>query len=375
MSTPPKTFGLPRMGKEKGERRVFLPDFVQQMMALGAHIYLEEGYGSSLGYNFAEYRQSSAMLHTCSRAEAFQKDVVLVLRAPERSEFDLLRRGSVLFSMLHYGTRPWRVNQLNELGVNAISMDSIVNDDGLRMVENMAAVAWNGLETAFDVLEKQLPGLRHADGHPLHILILGAGMVGKLAVEAATKFGSIERAETLPDVPVVAQVVGRSVTSHAALMRRLFEEADILVDATARRDSSHPVVPNDWIQSLPEHAVIADLAVDPYLLNDDPPVVRGIEGIPQGNLDQYVFKPQDPAWTATIPDCIPTTHRRTVVSCYSWPGIHPDACMHHYARQLRPLLEALLEKGYDGLSLQGSYFERALYRATLRHFLSESVET
>jgi alanine dehydrogenase len=363
------------MGKERGERRVFLPEFVQWISTLGASVFLEEGYGASSGYTFADYRQGNEAVYQCSRVEALQKDVVLVLRAPERPEFDLLRPGGVLITMLHYPTRPWRVQRLRELGIRAISMDSIVDDNDLRLVENMKAVAWNGLEIAFDVLEIQLPALRRPDGKPVHVVILGTGMVGKHAVDAATKLGSIERNSAHMDAGgagAIALTVGRNVTGPATFMRPLLEQAEILVDATHRRDSSRPVIPNEWIGWLPDHAVIADLSVDPYLLNDTPPVVRGIEGIPQGNLDKYIFHPDDPAWTATIPDPIPTKHRRSVVSCYSWPGIHPDACMAHYARQLAPFIEILFEKGYDSLSMQGRYFERALCRATLRHWLHMS---
>lgn len=103
--------------------------------------------------------------------------------------------------------------------------------------------------------------------------------------------------------------------------------------------------------------------------------MRAIEGIPQGNLDKYVFFPDDEDWSVTVPPSIPSDQRQTVVSCYSWPGIHPEACMRHYAQQLTPLLDPLLQKGYNGLSLSGGYFERALYRATLRAWLrSEHYE-
>ena len=154
-------------------------------------------------------------------------------------------------------------------------------------------------------------------------------------------------------------------------MESLFQDADILVDATQRRDTSQPVVPNEWIAWLPEHAVVVDLAVDPYTLNAQPPVVRGVEGIPQGNLDQYIFSPDDPNWDKTVPPSVNSKNRRTTVTCYSWPGVHPEACMLHYAQQLEPFVEVLFEKGYDGLSLDGEYFERALYRATLKCFLEE----
>ncbi len=371
----PKTVGFPRMKQEAGEKRVFLPEFIQFLADAGLQVYIEEGYGSRLGYTFAEYKGAHPNVHQCSREEAFAQDLVIILRSPHMDEFSLLKRGAILLSMLHYPTRPKRVALLQELGIRAISMDSIANDENIRLVENMKAVAWNGLEAAFDVLEKRWPGLVRPDGQPVRTLILGTGMVGKHAIDAATKLGNIERnnAHMAAGGPgAVAVSVGRNVTANPETMRQLFEQADVLVDATQRRDTSRPVVPNEWIAWLPEHAVVVDLAVDPYTLDADPPVVRGIEGIPQGNLDQYVFAPDDPKWDELVPPSIPSQHRRTTVTCYSWPGIHPDSCMRHYARQLTPLLRVLLQKGYDGLSLQSEdYFERALYRGTLKAFLDE----
>jgi len=35
----------------------------------------------------------------------------------------------------------------------------------------------------------------------------------------------------------------------------------------------------------------------------------------------------------------------------------------------------LLKKGYDGISIYGDYFERALYRGTLKAFLQGEVDT
>src|SRR5512135_3456973 len=124
-------------------------------------------------------------------------------------------------------------------------------------------------------------------------------MVGKHAIEAATKLGNVERnndhiASNGPGA--VAISIGRNITSNPSTMKMLMEQADILVDATQRRDPSRPIVPNEWIGWLPRHAVVVDLAVDPYALDADPPVVRGIEGIPQGNLDQYVFTAEDSKW-------------------------------------------------------------------------------
>jgi alanine dehydrogenase len=359
--------GFPRMHKEPGEKRVFLPDFIQ-MLTHFADVYLSEGYGSRLGYSFDDYRQSNPRVFQVEQKEAFQKDYVIVLRSPNYDEFELLNKGACLISMIHYPTRPQRIKILNELGINSISLDSIIDDYNIRLVENMRAVAWNGLEVAFDLLEKYYPGLERANGSPFHVLILGTGMVGKHAVEAATKLGNVERNTSqieINGIGSIAHSIGRNLSQNSEVMQSLLGQTDVLVDATQRRNPSQPIVPNAWLAWLPENAIVVDLAVDPYLLDRVPPVVRGIEGIPKGDLDKYVFMPTDPEWDVTVPASVPSEKRRITVSCYSWPGIHPTTCMEHYARQMTPLMEELLTKGYHGLSMEGGYFERALYRAKL----------
>jgi alanine dehydrogenase len=292
----------------------------------------------------------------------------VVLRAPE-GRYDLLRRGAVLVSMLHFATRPARVAMLRELGVDAISLDLIRNEDGRRLVENLRSVAWNGVASAFAALERTWPTLSNPHRSTVKVTILGAGRVGTHAVAFATKYGDDARNDAfgrmgLPGVEVVS--VGRNLTGDAGYLKGRLAVTDVLVDATARRDPSVPVVPNAWVGVLPEHAVICDLAVDPYLLDATPQVVRGIEGIPQGDLDQWEFAPDDPAWDA-LPPGIPTGERRIVVSCYSWPGVRPEPCMHVYGSQLAPLFEVLVTAGgLDGIGPEGRFHERALWRGAWR---------
>ena len=194
-------------------------------------------------------------------------------------------------------------------------------------------------------------------------------MVGRHALDAAVHLGNIERNNEHIErggPGATCRAVGRNLSAHKDEMISLLKKTDILIDATQRRNPSEPVIPNKWIQYLPEHAIVVDLSVDPYIPTTNPPVVRGIEGIPKGNLDKFVFYPEDEDWEDTVAEGVPTEHRRTTVTCYSWPGFHPEACMNHYGQQLAPMMPVLFEKGYDGLSLDGGFFERALYWATLK---------
>src|SRR5674476_611618 len=79
----PLTIGFPRMHKEPGERRDFLPPFVGLLTALGAEVHIETGMGSGMGYADHDYTALSPDVHVTDEDGACRQDVVVVLRAPE----------------------------------------------------------------------------------------------------------------------------------------------------------------------------------------------------------------------------------------------------------------------------------------------------
>jgi alanine dehydrogenase len=266
---------------------------------------------------------------------------------------------------------------MQELGLVPLSMDSVAGDEGMRLIEDVRGTSWNAVWAGFQALRKTHSCFYQPERGPIRVLIVGAGAVGRYAAEAAAKYGDEVlargmREQSLP--PVIASLIERSVTSKPGLLKELLAEADMFVDATSRRDPTRYIFCNDLLGYLPQHAVVVDLAADPYIdLRARPLQVKAIEGIPTGDLDEYEFPPDHPAF-----DCLPrgvdTRNRRMTVSCYSWPGIKPVRCMNKYGRQLLPFLRILLRKPVGELSLESEdYFERALHRGTLRHYLSVQI--
>ncbi len=363
-------FGFPRMHKELGERRDFLPGLIAHLHKLGAGVTLEHGYGSGMGLTAADYQKVAPTVRFGSSAAAYRQALVVVLRCPTEAEFQLMTPGACLLSMLHFPTRPARAACLRALNLEAISLDSLKDDSGRRLIENLRAVAWNGLEAGFQTLRPLYPppGFENPARPPLQVTLLGAGAVGSHVMQAAVRYGNDAWRARLAAAGVngvQVTVVDYDLTGRAEVMRPLLARTDLLVDATQRPDPSRPVIPNDWLADLPAHAVIVDLSVDPYDCSPAARSTKGIEGIPQGNLDQYVFAPDDPAY-AQLPECVAARQRRQVVSCYSWPGVRPKECMEVYGRQLQPILRKLIEKGGPRqINPQGRFFERAIARAQL----------
>jgi alanine dehydrogenase len=363
-------FGFPRMRVEAGERRDYLPKYIGQMEELGAQVVLEEGYGSGMGFNKDDYRAYAPEVRFVSHEDAYKQDYVFVLRCPIDEDLKLMRRGACLISMLHYPTRPLRTEFIRSLGLEAISIDSLKDDTGRRLIENLRAVAWNGLDAAFEMLRATYPppGFDSPLRKPIQVTLMGSGGVGVHAVQAAIRYGNTSLWREMVKrgaAGVQVTVIDLDTTSIEELMLSLLLKTDILVDATLRQNPTVPIIPNHWIAIMPDHAILLDLSVDPYECDFPQVSVKGIEGIPQGNLDKYVFAPNDPVYES-IPDCVPSNHRRYAISCYSWPGIHPKECMQIYGKQLNPIFRTLIGKGgTQNIDPHGRFFERAIANAML----------
>jgi alanine dehydrogenase len=366
--------GLPRMHMEAGERRDFLPDLVAAADRAGAgEIVLEQGYGRGMGVSEDAYLAASPKVRFADYEEVLSSDAVAVIRCPGEAALRSMRTGALLITMLHYPTRPRRTHLVADLGLRAISLDGVVDDLGRRQVEYLEAVGWNGVRLAFVEIARMHPRFAHPSRRPLRVTCLGAGAVGAHAVRAATRYGDPElRAELAAnDVPgVEVTVVDFDLTAHEDYLLGRLEMSDLLIDSTQRLDPTRPVVPNAWIAALPTDAVLLDLAVDPYDFTVDPPRTKGIEGVPHGDLDRYVFPVDDPAWTE-LGHGVDTTQRRLALSCYAWPGIEPLDCMRVYGRQIEPVLGVALRVPVDRLEVDSTDpNERAVARAELERWLS-----
>jgi alanine dehydrogenase len=369
-----RSLGLPGMHKEAGEKRAFLPGFVEKLAQYDIQVVLEHDYGRGMDINPLSYTKANPKARFGTLAEAYNQDIVMVLRFPSAGELDLLKPGSILVSMIHYETRPDRIENLVKRNITGVSLDAVKDDNDQRLVENIAGTAWNGMNAAFQALLKDRPWFISAKKPYLTVTIIGMGAVGMHAARAASKYGNLKLYETSEQrkIPgVLVQCAGRSITRDHKSLEDLFKATDILADTSKRNDPTVPIIRNHLIGCLPKDAVILDLTADPYDFDTRPYQVKGIEGIPTGSLDGYIFETDHPVYL-DLGKYIDAGHRRVVASCNAWPGVTPNRCMDIYGRQIGSFFPVLFTKPVSELNVQSdNLLERALARSTLGYFLKQ----
>jgi len=365
-----KSIGLPTMHKEEGEKRAFLPSFVKMLKKYDVDVYIEEDYGRKMGYKPEDYITQNDRVKIASHDEVYKQDLVIVLKAPNFDELDQMREYSGLISMLHYDSKPMLRDKITQNKIISFSMDSIVNDEGQRMVVTYDQTAWGGVCTAIDEMEKRRKDFYSKGRPPYQVTIFGMGNLGIHAGKSCFKYlseklSAHEEGDKIPGA-IVTYIEKDSVTSKNEL-RKLFASTDLLIDATKREDFSQYIITNDLIGCLKDEAIILDLTADPYYENTDPIQVKAFEGLPYGTLDKYVFEVDDEDYEK-IPKSVSTHFRRVTVSCNGWPGVFSERSMKVYEKQLEPFIDVLMRKGFNISEESEDLYERALYRSTLEYF-------
>lgn len=365
-----KTIGLPTMHKETGEKRAFLPSFVQKLGKYDVDVYIEEDYGKKMGYTPQDYINVNSRVKVVPHNEVYKQDLVIVLKSPNYDELEQMKENAGLISMLHYDSRPELRQRIKNQKIVSFSMDSVTNDSKQRMVVSYELTAWGGVTTAIDEMEKRRKDFYSKDRKPFNVVIMGMGNLGVMAGRSCFRYLSEKISKQGSDGFIPGMLVTYyewNTTRSKDDIRKLFADTDLLIDATKRTNFSEYIFTNDLVGSLKENAVILDLTADPYFTNTNPMQVKAIEGLPYGTLDKYVFDVDAPEYDK-LPKEVRTDFRRVTVSCNGWPGVLPEMSMNAYGEQLQSFLDVLMSKGFELSPESENPYERALYRSTMKYF-------
>jgi len=258
------------------ENRVCMtPAGVIAMKKNGHDVLVEKNAGTGAGFPDAEYVAAGAAMAD-TPAQVFEKcDMVMHVKEPQPSEYDMIRKDQIVFTYLHLAADEQQTNALIKSKSIDIAYETIERENGaLPLLIPMSEVAGRmAAQEAAKYLEMPQGGMGILLGgvtgvEPATLLVIGGGIVGINAAKMACGLGAkvyildtnLERLAYLDDV-MPANCF--PVMSNAAVLAELVAKADAVIGAVLVAGAKAPkLLTREMLKTMKKGSVIVDVAID-----------------------------------------------------------------------------------------------------------------
>ncbi len=267
--------GIPKEIKVAEERVCMTPAGVVAMVHNGHQVLVEKNAGAGSGFEDALYIKAGADI-VDSPAKIYAKsDMVMHVKEPQPSEYDLIRQGQIIFTYLHLAADEPQTRALMKSKAVCIAYETVEKADGsLPLLLPMSEVAGRmAAQEGAKYLEMPMGGrgilLGGVTGvEPGTVVVIGGGMVGVNAAKVACGLGAkvyildtnLDRLRYLDDI-MPANCY--PVMSNPAVLRKLVIQADVVIGAVLVAGAKAPkLLTRDMLKEMKDGSVIVDVAID-----------------------------------------------------------------------------------------------------------------
>jgi alanine dehydrogenase len=267
--------GVPKEIKNNEFRVGLTPGNVSGLCKQGHAVLVQRGAGAQIGMSDELYRLAGATLID-SAAEVFQRaEMIVKVKEPQPQECAMLHEDQILFTYLHLAPDPVQTKALIESRATCIAYETVTAINGaLPLLAPMSEVAGRmSIQAAATHLEKTqggsgvlmagVPGVA-----PAKIVILGAGVVGRNALQIAVGMGAdasiFDRdIERLRQIDMLYGNRVRTFYSDSLLIEKEVSEADAVIGAVLLPGAAAPkLISHEMIRKMKTGTVVVDVAID-----------------------------------------------------------------------------------------------------------------
>ena len=185
--------GVPKEIKPDENRVSLPPDKVEVLIADGHKVLVESGAGQGSRFSDDNYLYGAGATIVSDPAEIYgSAELIVKVKEPQPSEFELIQEGQTIFTYLHLAPDPEQVKALLASGCRAVAYESVKADDGsYPLLTPMSEVAGRmAVQAGATCLEKAKGGLGRFIGgvtnvDPAKVVVIGGGVVGYNSIEIA----------------------------------------------------------------------------------------------------------------------------------------------------------------------------------------------
>ena len=292
-----------------GETRVaVIPASVPPLTKAGLEVVVESGAGKAAGFPDEQYRAQGATIG--SRADAFQADIVLQVRATP-GDPALLRHQQTVIGFADPLGSPGAVASLAKSGAALFSMElmpRITRAQTMDALSSMATVSgYKGVLLAAAALPRMFPMLMTAAGtiSPARVFVVGAGVAGLQAISVARRLGAkVEAYDVRPAAKEQVLSMGAKFVElpldagdaedkggyakaqdesfyhrQREMMLKVVANSDVVVTTALIPGRPAPkLITREMVEAMPPGSIVVDLAAERggncELTRPDEPVVH-----------------------------------------------------------------------------------------------------
>jgi len=198
--------------KEKNpERRISItPDTSKSLKSLGLNVFLEKGYGETLGFDDQEYKDKGVEILNDPKELLSRSNLVCKVNLPSEEEFKNIKENSNLIVSNYNYEKDKKFHQnfylKSKINIFALNfLPRITRAQSMDVLSSQANLAgYRAVIESIHEFEKAVPMMMTAAGTipAAKVLVIGAGVAGLQAIATAKRLGAIVSAT---DVRVTAK--------------------------------------------------------------------------------------------------------------------------------------------------------------------------
>lgn len=339
-----------------GARRIALTPHVIPLLAqAGLTVTVESGGGEAAGFSDAAYQEKGARVIS-SRAELFAgAEMVLQIHAlganPAHRETDFphLRSTHVLIGLMDPLGNTEAVREAGIKGVTTFALEMIpriARAQQMDVLSSMATVAgYKAVLLAAERLPKFFPLLMTAAGTitPAHVLVVGAGVAGLLAIATARRLGALVKAYD------VRPAVAEQVESLGAKFVRLPLDTEASEDKSGYARALGEEVQRKQRELLAGVVASSDVVITTALVPGQPaPLLiteEMVAGMTPGSVIVDLATEQGGNCALTRPNEVVLQHGVTILGPVNLPATVPYHASQMFAKNVATFVRYLVKDG------------------------------
>lgn len=267
--------GIPKEIKNWENRVSLTPSGAKTLIDNGHQVFIQQSAGLGSGFTDEEYTNVGASILPTIEDIYKKADMIIKVKEPQESEYELLKEGQLLFTYLHLAVEPKLTNALLKRKINGVAYETIQTAKGeLPLLTPMSEIAGRMavqigatyLENPYGgrgVLLGGVPGVMPAD-----VVIIGGGTVGLNATKIAYGMGAnvtvldlnLNRLRYFDDI-FHGKV--KTLMSSSSNLELCSSYADLLIGAVLIPGAKAPhLVTETMVKKMKKGSVIVDVAID-----------------------------------------------------------------------------------------------------------------